>query len=83
MPDWFPMDEGRAVALSLIRPGIITGSVLALAKAMGEFGASITFASSIPGQTLPPAIYSFPQAQGGRRQASGWCWWRSLWPCWR
>lgn len=55
------------VTLPLILPGIITGAVLAFAKAMGEFGATITFVSNIPGQTrtLPTAIYTFLQVPGG------------------
>ena len=59
------------VTLPLILPGIIAGAVLAFAKAMGEFGATITFVSNIPGQTqtLPSAIYSFLQVPGGDPQA--------------
>ncbi len=55
------------VTLPLILPGIIAGVVLAFAKAMGEFGATITFVANIPGetQTLPTAIYSFLQVPGG------------------
>ncbi|TRD23306.1 molybdate ABC transporter permease subunit [Palleronia caenipelagi] len=54
------------VTLPLILPGILTGAVLAFAKAMGEFGATITFVANIPGetQTLPTAIYSFLQVPG-------------------
>lgn len=59
------------VTLPLILPGIIAGAVLAFAKAMGEFGATITFVSNIPGQTqtLPSAIYTFLQVPGGDSQA--------------
>ena len=55
------------VTLPLILPGIIVGSILAFAKAMGEFGATITFVANIPGQTqtLPSAIYAFLQVPGG------------------
>ena len=55
------------VTLPLILPGIIAGMILSFAKAMGEFGATITFVSNIPGQTqtLPSAIYSFTQVPGG------------------
>ena len=55
------------VTLPLIAPGIIAGMILCFAKAMGEFGATITFVSNIPGetQTLPSAIYSFTQVPGG------------------
>ncbi len=56
-----------AVTLPLILPGIIAGMVLSFAKSMGEFGATITFVSNIPGetQTLPSAIYTFTQVPGG------------------
>lgn len=59
------------VTLPLILPGILAGSVLAFAKAMGEFGATITFVSNIPGetQTLPSAIYAFLQVPGGDEAA--------------
>ena len=55
------------VTLPLILPGLIAGAILAFAKAMGEFGATITFVSNIPGetQTLPSAIYTFTQVPGG------------------
>ena len=55
------------VTLPLILPGIITGMILCFAKAMGEFGATITFVANIPGetQTLPSAIYTFTQVPGG------------------
>jgi molybdate transport system permease protein len=55
------------VTLPLIVPGIIAGMILSFAKAMGEFGATITFVSNIPGetQTLPSAIYTFTQVPGG------------------
>jgi len=55
------------VTLPLILPGIIAGMVLCFAKAMGEFGATITFVSNIPGetQTIPSAIYTFTQVPGG------------------
>ncbi len=55
------------ITLPLILPGIIAGMILSFAKAMGEFGATITFVSNIPGetQTLPSAIYTFTQVPGG------------------
>jgi molybdate transport system permease protein len=55
------------ITLPLILPGILAGSILSFAKAMGEFGATITFVSNIPGetQTLPSAIYAFTQVPGG------------------
>jgi molybdate transport system permease protein len=59
------------VTLPLILPGIIAGTILSFAKAMGEFGATITFVSNIPGetQTLPSAIYTFTQVPGGEAGA--------------
>lgn len=55
------------ITLPLSLPGIIAGMILCFAKAMGEFGATITFVSNIPGetQTLPSAIYTFTQIPGG------------------
>ncbi len=55
------------VTLPLILPGVIAGMILSFAKAMGEFGATITFVSNIPGetQTLPSAIYTYTQVPGG------------------
>jgi molybdate transport system permease protein len=57
--------------LPLILPGIIAGMILCFAKAMGEFGATITFVSNIPGetQTLPSAIYTLTQIPGGESGA--------------
>lgn len=54
------------VTLPLMLPAILAGAVLAFAKAMGEFGATITFVANIPGQTqtLPTAIYSLLQVPG-------------------
>jgi molybdate transport system permease protein len=59
------------VTLPLILPGIIAGAILAFAKAMGEFGATITFVSNIPGetQTIASAIWSFLQVPGGEAGA--------------
>ena len=59
------------VTLPLIVPGVLTGMILCFAKAMGEFGATITFVSNIPGetQTLPSAIYTFTQVPGGDQNA--------------
>jgi molybdate transport system permease protein len=55
------------VTLPLILPGIIAGAILGFARSLGEFGATITFVSNIPGetQTLPTAIYTFTQVPGG------------------
>ena len=54
------------VTLPLILPGVVAGAILAFAKAMGEFGATITFVSNIPGETrtVPSAIYAFLQVPG-------------------
>jgi molybdate transport system permease protein len=59
------------VTLPLAFPGLIAGAILAFAKAMGEFGATITFVANIPGetQTLPSAIYAFLQVPGGEGAA--------------
>jgi len=55
------------VTLPLCLPGVIAGAILCFAKSMGEFGATITFVSNIPGetQTLPSAIYTLTQVPGG------------------
>jgi molybdate transport system permease protein len=55
------------VTLPLILPGIVAGAFLGFARSLGEFGATITFVSNIPGetQTLPTAIYVFTQVPGG------------------
>ena len=59
------------VTLPLILPGIVAGAILGFAKAMGEFGATITFVANIPGQTqtLPSAIYAYLQGPGGDEAA--------------
>ncbi len=59
------------ITLPLILPGLLAGAVLAFAKSMGEFGATITFVSNIPGETrtLPSAIYAFLQQPGGEGAA--------------
>jgi molybdate transport system permease protein len=61
------------VTLPLILPGIIAGMVLAFARALGEFGATITFVSNIPGetQTISAAIYTLTQVPGGDAAAFG------------
>jgi molybdate transport system permease protein len=60
------------VVLPLALLGILAGAVLAFAKALGEFGATITFVSNIPGETrtLPTAIYTYTQVPGGDFQAA-------------
>ena len=59
------------VTLPLAMPGLATGALLCFARALGEFGATITFVSNIPGetQTLPLAIYTATQVPGGDAQA--------------
>ena len=60
-----------SVTLPLAMPGVVTGAVLSFARSLGEFGATITFVSNIPGetQTLPLAIYTYTQVPGGDAQA--------------
>jgi molybdate transport system permease protein len=62
-----PVRVFLTVTLPLIVPGIAAGAVLAFAKSMGEFGATITFVANIPGetQTLASAIYTYTQVPGG------------------
>lgn len=64
-------DRFLTVTLPLMSPGILAGTVTAFAAGLGEFGAVITFASNIPGetQTLPLAIYSATQTPGGEAVA--------------
>jgi len=59
------------ITLPLAAPGIAVGAILAFAKALGEFGATITFVSNIPSetQTISAAIYTYTQAPGGDMQA--------------
>jgi len=61
------------VTLPLMAPGIIAGAILSFARAMGEFGATITFVSNIPGetQTISAAIYTLLQVPGGDTAAAG------------
>jgi molybdate transport system permease protein len=62
-----PWDRFFSITLPLMLPGIIAGSVIAFAAGLGEFGAVITFASNIPGETrtLPLALYTALQTPGG------------------
>jgi molybdate transport system permease protein len=66
-----PVAVFALVTLPLVLPGIIAGLILSFARAMGEFGATITFVANIPGetQTLPSAIYTFTQVPGGEAEA--------------
>lgn len=66
-----PLATFLLVTLPLAAPGLLVGIILCFAKALGEFGATITFVSNIPGetQTIPSAIYSYTQAPGGETSA--------------
>ncbi len=61
-----PMWVFLTVTLPLTLPGVLAGAILAFAKALGEFGATITFVSAIPGETktIPAAIYGYVQTPG-------------------
>jgi molybdate transport system permease protein len=63
------------ITLPLALPGVVTGMLLSFARSLGEFGATITFVSNIPGetQTLPLAIYALTQVPGGDEQALRLC----------
>ena len=65
-------DRFFTISLPLIAPGILAGAVIAFAASLGEFGAVITFASNVPGetQTLPLAIYAATQSPGGDATAA-------------
>jgi molybdate transport system permease protein len=67
-----PFDRFVTITLPLMAPGILAGAVTAFAAGLGEFGAVITFASNIPGetQTLPLAIYAATQTPGGEAVAA-------------
>src|SRR5262245_33829905 len=67
-----PLDRFASITLPLMLPGIIAGAVVAFAASLGEFGAVITFASNIPGetQTLPLAIYQAIQTPDGDAMAA-------------
>jgi molybdate transport system permease protein len=59
------------ITLPLALPGVLTGMLLSFARSLGEFGATITFVSNIPGETrtLPLAIYAYTQVPGGDEPA--------------
>lgn len=63
------------VTLPLSVPGIISGAILGFARSLGEFGATVTFVSNIPGetQTLPLALYSYTQTPGAEMMAARLC----------
>jgi molybdate transport system permease protein len=60
-------DRFLTVSLPLMLPGVLAGGIIAFAASLGEFGAVITFAANVPGetQTLPMAIYAATQTPGG------------------
>lgn len=66
-----PLMRLLRITTPLAAPGLIAGAVLGFAKALGEFGATITFAAAIPGETLtlPTAIYQAVQTPGGEQRA--------------
>lgn len=70
-----PLRVFMTITLPLTIPGILTGIILAFARALGEFGATITFVSNIPGetQTIPLAMYSFIETPGAESQAARLC----------
>ncbi len=70
-----PVAVFLSVTLPLVAPGIITGAILAFARSLSEFGATITFVSNIPGETrtLPIALYTLTQTPGGDAAAARLC----------
>ncbi len=66
-----PLRVFITITLPLMAPGVLAGSILAFARALGEFGATITFVSNIPGetQTLPLALYTLVQSAEGETGA--------------
>lgn len=66
-----PLRVFVTVTLPLASPGILTGAILGFARSLGEFGATITFVSNIPGETrtLPIALYTLTQVPGGEMGA--------------
>ena len=66
-----PFEVFLTVTLPLTAPGILVGALLGFARSLGEFGATITFAANIPGETrtLPLALFSMTQTPGGDVQA--------------
>ncbi|MGL1935366.1 MAG: molybdate ABC transporter permease subunit [Fibrobacterales bacterium] len=68
-----PLRQFFTITLPLVAPGILSGAVLGFARALGEFGATITFAGNIAGatQTLPLKIYALMQTPGKENEALG------------
>lgn len=70
-----PLRVFATVTLPLVAPGVLAGVILAFARSLSEFGATITFASNIPGETrtLPLALYTATQVPGGDAAAFRLC----------
>ena len=70
-----PFKVFMTITLPLTIPGIITGTMLSFARSLGEFGATISFVSNIPGetQTIPLAMYNFIETPGAEMQAARLC----------
>ncbi len=70
-----PLRVFFTITLPLTIPGIISGALLAFARSLGEFGATISFVSNIPGetQTIPLAMYSFIETPGAEMEAARLC----------
>ncbi|WP_162064095.1 molybdate ABC transporter permease subunit [Vibrio taketomensis] len=70
-----PLKVFFTITLPLTLPGIITGTMLAFARSLGEFGATISFVSNIPGetQTIPLAMYTFIETPGAEIEAMRLC----------
>jgi molybdate transport system permease protein len=66
-----PVRVFATIVVPLALPGVVTGALLGFARSLGEFGATITFVSNIPGETrtLPLAIYTYTQVPNGDVQA--------------
>ncbi|MGB1319849.1 MAG: molybdate ABC transporter permease subunit [Vibrio gallaecicus] len=70
-----PLKVFFTITLPLMLPGIITGTMLSFARSLGEFGATISFVSNIPGetQTIPLAMYTFIETPGSELEAARLC----------
>ncbi len=70
-----PLKVFVTITLPLTIPGIITGTMLSFARSLGEFGATISFVSNIPGetQTIPLAMYNFIETPGAEMEAARLC----------
>ena len=70
-----PIKVFFTITLPLTIPGIVTGTMLAFARSLGEFGATISFVSNIPGetQTIPLAMYNFIETPGAEMEAARLC----------